>query len=227
MAPDFSRITTWIFDLDNTLYSPHSDLFPQMHARMETFIRQHFDISAEEAAERRDFYFHKYGTSLRGLMVEENINPVEFLDFCHAVDLSSVTHDAELERLLAALPGRRLIFTNADTAHARRILERRQIAHLFDGIFDIADGNYVSKPHKSVYDAILHKYSTEAENACMFDDMQANLLEAANLGMTTVWLRHEAAWLRKPPGQAADYPHCHHVADDLIPFLRTIIDTKG
>jgi putative hydrolase of the HAD superfamily len=228
MAPDFSHITTWVFDLDNTLYSPHSNLFPQIHARMDQYIQQHFRITPEEASKRRSDYFHTYGTSLRGMMVEESITPDHFLDFCHDIDLSALEPDMELARLIEALPGRKVIFTNADNRHARRILEKRDLLRHFEAIFDIADGNYVCKPQKEPYETMLRKFDAKPAEACMFDDMEANLIEAAGLGMTTVWLRHEAEWLRRKPGLPHDYPHCHYVAeDDIIPFLKTIVDKQA
>lgn len=223
---DFTRINAWVFDLDNTLYSPHSTLFPQIHARMDDYIMRYFAITPEEASERRTFYFHEYGTSLRGLMLEEHIDPDHFLDYCHDVDLGVVTPDEKLTAAIANLPGQKFIFTNADRRHAARILERLALQDHFEGIFDIEDGKYICKPQRAAYETFLKKHAVKADASCMFEDMEVNLLEAHQLGMTTVWLRHEAAWLRKLPRAARECPHCHHVVEDLAPFLASIMEPK-
>jgi putative hydrolase of the HAD superfamily len=222
MQHDLSSIRTWILDLDNTLYSPYCNVFPQIHTRMEAYIMQYFSISSEEAAVRRKRYFYEYGTSLRGMMVEEKIDADHFLDFVHDIDYSAITPQPELKALLAGLEGDKIIFTNADSRHAVRVLRYLGLDEALPHIFDIADGDYVCKPQPEPYQRLLARYGAAAQTSCMIDDMEANLKTAAAIGMTTVWMRHEADWLRHPPGPAADYPHCHYTTDDLIPFFRDL-----
>lgn len=221
MPPDLAAIRFWAVDLDNTLYSPHSSLFPQIHARMEDYIMRHFGIGAEAAAERRRDYFHKYGTSLRGMMIEENVAPDTFLDFVHDIDYSELAPQPELRLALERLPGRKVIFTNADRRHAGRVLHKLALENVFSEIFDIADGGYVCKPQAEPYKQLLENLGANAGACCMIDDMEANLKTAADLGMATLWLRHEADWLRHKPGPATDYPHCHYTTGDLAAFLKT------
>ena len=38
------KINTWIFDLDNTLYSADSGIFQQVHTLMGNFVSQHLNI---------------------------------------------------------------------------------------------------------------------------------------------------------------------------------------
>lgn len=213
-------IKNWVIDLDNTLYSPHSNVFPQIHARMDDYIQRHFNSTRAQAGEIRKNYFYKYGTSLRGLMIEEKIAPEGFLDFVHDVDLSAVQPRPDLKAVLCALEGRKVIFTNADRRHARRVLKRLDLEDVFEGIFDIEDGAYICKPQHDAYHALLNRFAMKAEESLLADDMEANLKPACDLGFKTLWLRHEAEWLRHKPGPAHDYPHCHYVTDDLLEFLQ-------
>lgn len=222
MQPAFSHINGWIFDLDNTLYSPHSTLFPQIHARMQSYIVEFFGHNDKEASDIRFQYFKRYGTTLRGLMTEHQIDPQHFLDYVHDIDLSELSPSPRLSTALECLPGKKVIFTNADRPHAERVLQQLGLAGYFESIFDIADGAYVCKPERAPYEQLLGRHGLDAHRSCMFEDMQVNLKPAADMGMRTVWLRHEAEWLRVKPEAPQHYPHCHYVADDLIPFLEAI-----
>ena len=225
MPADLRETPFWIFDVDNTLYSPHCSIFPQIHDRMEKYIMAHFSITQAEAAEKRRNYFYTYGTSLRGLMVEEKINPDAFLDYVHAIDYSVIERPLHLRENLEKLPGKKVMFTNADSRHGRRVLDRLGITDLFDVFFDIADSNYVGKPETAPYRQLLGRLGATADECTMIDDMESNLKPAAQLGMTTIWLRHEADWLRRKPGLPQDYPHCHYTIDDLPAFFQTLTDT--
>lgn len=224
MPQQLSHIRGWVFDLDNTLYSPYSSLFPQIHARMQDYIVEFFSATPAEASDIRFNYFKKYGTTLRGLMVEHKIAPQHFLDYVHDIDLTELAPAPALADALQNLEGKKVIFTNADRRHAQRILEKLGLSHIFEAIFDIEDGGFVCKPEIAPYHTLLKQHGLAADKSCMFEDMQVNLVAAAQLGMRTVWLRHEAEWLRSPPGPSENYPHCHYVADDLIPFLKTITE---
>ncbi|HVY12425.1 MAG TPA: pyrimidine 5'-nucleotidase [Alphaproteobacteria bacterium] len=217
-----AQTRAWIFDLDNTLYSPHSDIFPQIHRRMSEFIMQRFSMDEEAAGKQREDYFYRYGTTMRGLMAEHKVDPIDFMNFVHDVDLSAVAPEPRLARALENLPGRKLVFTNADRRHAKRILDHLNLTALFPDIFDIADGNYLCKPETAPYEALLQRYGLNAADCCMVEDMEANLRPAAALGMRTLWRRHDAAWLRHKPKEAHFYPHCHYITDDLIPFLENL-----
>jgi putative hydrolase of the HAD superfamily len=219
----FSNITGWLFDLDNTLYSPYSNLFPQIHERMQLYIMEFFGRSAGEADTLRYDYFKKYGTTMRGLMEEHKTDPQHFMDYVHDVDLAEIRHNAALAVAIQTLPGKKIIFTNADQKHANRILRHLGMETLFDTVFDIADGDFICKPDAAPYEMLLKKNGLQAAACCMFDDMEANLKPAAEMGMTTVWHRHSAPWLRIKPDMDLPRPHCHYIADDLSDFLHTLI----
>jgi putative hydrolase of the HAD superfamily len=231
---DFAAIDTWVFDLDNTLYPASCNLFDQIHRRMGEFISELLSVDLDEAKRLQKLYFREHGTTLRGLMNVHDIDPTAFLDHVHRIDLSPVLPDAALVAALAALPGRKLVFTNGTVRHAENILSHLGIAAHFSGIFDIAACGYVPKPDPAGYAELVRRHAIDPRRAAMIEDMAKNLAPAAALGMTTVWLRGTIDWARE--GAEADY--VHHVAEALTPFLagiaagrpmriETSIDTPG
>src|ERR1700757_1702288 len=116
-------IETWIFDLDNTLYPASCRLFDQIHANMTRFIADRLDLSPEAALALQKTYFREHGTTLRGLMTVQRIDPAECLAFVHEVDLSCVPRNPVLVEALSALPGRKIVHTNGSRRHAERLLE--------------------------------------------------------------------------------------------------------
>jgi putative hydrolase of the HAD superfamily len=209
------EIETWIFDLDNTLY-PHScNLFAEVEARMAAFICAEFGIDTAAAHALRRRYFQTYGTTLRGLMNENGIDPRRFLDYVHEIDVTPVQPAPELKAALAALEGRKLVFTNADNRHAERVLERLGIADAFEAVFDIHAAEYLPKPTHSVYARFVARFAIEPRGAAMVEDIAPNLVPAHALGMTTAWIPGGPDWTRAEP----DAPHVHHVVEDLAEWL--------
>ena len=160
-------------------------------------------------------YFSEYGTTLRGLMTHHDVDAHAFLDHVHAIDLGPVVPDPRLEAALARLPGRKIIFTNADSEHARRILDRIGVGHHFDAVFDILDADFVPKPDPAAYDHLVARYGLDPGRTVMVDDIARNLVPAAALGMTTVWLRSDSPW----GNERADREHVHVAIDDLASWL--------
>jgi len=215
-VPDLSHVETWVFDLDNTLYNPaRCDLFPQMDARMVRFIADLLGCDDLAANEHRAKYFHTYGTTLRGLMDMHDVLPEKFLAYVHELDLSMMEADARLAAGLDALPGRKVIFTNATERHALNVLEKLGIADRFEGIFDVAAAGYIPKPQTAAYDTFLRRYAVKAAGAVMFEDTAKNLLPAATLGMTTVWVRTDRPHGQPEPGDT----HIHHTVDELAEWI--------
>jgi putative hydrolase of the HAD superfamily len=208
-------IETWVFDLDNTLYPASCNLFAQVHRRMGEFIAAYLQIDLDEARRRQKEYFRRHGTTLRGLMVEHGLEPAAFLDYVHDIDLSDVTANLALGAALAELPGRKIVFTNGSVRHAGRILAHLGIDAHFAGIFDIAAAGYVPKPDPAGYAELIRRYDFDPHGAAMVEDMAKNLKPAAELGMTTVWVRGGPDWA----SEGADEGHVHHVVDDLAAFL--------
>jgi putative hydrolase of the HAD superfamily len=209
-------IDHWLFDLDNTLYCPSLGLFDQIDARMGAFISrlEKCDAIAARAIQKR--YFHDHGTTLAGLMHHHDVAPEEFLTFVHDIDLSAIVPVPALRSGLAALPGKRHIFTNADADYAARILSRAGIADLFNTIVDIRATAYTPKPQTAAYDALTGLISGfDPARALFVDDMTRNLRPAKAIGMTTIWLDNgsEAGNRDHDPG------HVDHHIDDLTTWL--------
>ena len=217
------QIDTWIFDLDNTLYPASCRLFDQVHARMTAFIADRFGLSAEAALLRQKTYFHEHGTTLRGLMTEDGIDPHDFLGYVHAVDLSCVPADPALAAALAALPGRKIVHTNGSERHARRLLDHLGIARSFCGIIDIAAAGFEPKPHLAGYHELLRRHAVAPQTALMVEDMARNLVPAAALGMTTAWVRGAVDWAVA----GAEGGHIDHVVDDLAGFLTGVQERRA
>lgn len=210
----------WLFDLDNTLYSADCRLFDQIHVRMRDYLMDYFKVGEEEAARIRRKYFLEHGTTLSGLMVNDKIDPAGFLDYVHDIDLSPVKPNPALDAALARLPGRKLIFTNADTGHAENVMARLGVAHHFEAIFDIVGADYICKPNPAPYAQIVADYGVPAGDAVMLDDMSVNLEPAAALGMKTVWVRTHYNWAGD---EAEDPDHVHHVTEDVTAWLEGVV----
>jgi putative hydrolase of the HAD superfamily len=182
----FLHVDTWIFDLDNTLYPHHSRIWPQVDERITLFLSDYFGIDGISARALQKYYYHRYGTSLKGLMTEHGLDAKAFLDFAHDIDLSSLAADPDLGQAIAALPGRKLIMTNGSTPHATRITQKLGIFELFEGIFDISDAGFVPKPERATYDLFVRSHGITPSRAAMFEDIEKNLRVPHDLGMKTV-----------------------------------------
>ena len=151
-------------------------------------------------------------------MLVHGIDPMPFLDYVHDIDHGALAPAPRLAAALAALPGRRLIFTNGTTRHAASVLDRLGLGALFDGIFDIQAADFLPKPYIESYAKLIHEYGVDPFQAAMFEDVPRNLLPAAQSGMTTVWVRENGV-SRWAPAQDADTGHIDHVTDDLAGWL--------
>jgi putative hydrolase of the HAD superfamily len=133
----FGHVETWVFDLDNTLYPHHLNLWQQVDERIRDYIARYLKVTQEEAFRVQKDYYKRYGTSMRGLMTEHGMEPDDFLDFVHQIDHSPLTPNAALGSAIEHLPGRKLILTNGTRRHADAVLARLELDRHFDGVFDI------------------------------------------------------------------------------------------
>jgi putative hydrolase of the HAD superfamily len=212
------EIETWIFDLDNTLYPESCNLFAEAEARMAAFIVAELKLDLEAAHALRRRFFLDHGTTLRGLMLEHGIEPKRFLDYVHDIDLSPVPPDPVLVAAIAALPGRKFVFTNGTEDYAERIISRIGLAGFFAGIHDVIACDYVPKPDPKGYVALIRRHGVDPSAALMFEDMARNLVPAAALGMTTAWVRSG----RARAAEGADGDHIHYIVDELAPWLAAL-----
>ena len=205
MAPQHGNVEVWIFDLDNTLYPPSAALFDEIHARMSRFISARLGLAPAEADALRREYWRRHGTTLAGLMRHHRVEPGDFLAEVHAVDLSALRPDPGLARRIAALPGRKLVHTNASRAHAGRVLAARGLAGVFDAVYAIEAKGYVPKPDPRAFRLVVEAAGIAPACAVMIEDDMRNLRVPKALGMTTVWIRHEARTADEQPPVWVDH----------------------
>lgn len=218
MTVTLDHVDCWIFDLDNTLYHPRHRLFDQVDRRMEQFVARVTGCAPDEASAIQKAYFHDYGTTLAGLMRHHEVVPEDFLAFVHDIVLDDLIPDAALTAALDALPGRRIVFTNADAPHARRVLDRLGIADRFDAIHDIVACDHVPKPASECYAQLCRTHRIDPRRAAMIEDMARNLAPAHAIGMTTVWIDNGSeAGTRDYDRRFVDIR-----VDDLVPWLQGV-----
>lgn len=222
---DFARIETWVFDLDNTLYPHHLNLWQQVDVRIRDYIVDFLHVSHDEAFRLQKDYYRRYGTTMRGLMEEHGLEPDGFLEMVHQIDHSPLTPNPALGAAIAALPGRKLILTNGTSAHADAVLSRLEIAEHFEDVFDIRAAALQPKPQPQVYQRFLERHDVDPKRAAIFEDLARNLEVPYALGMITVLVVPQGAGvvLREDWELAGrDEPHIDHVTDDLAGFLRNL-----
>jgi putative hydrolase of the HAD superfamily len=216
------RVSDWVFDLDNTLYPRRCDLFAQIDRRMTEYVARLTGMPSAQARVLQKRLYRDHGTTLAGLMAEYRIDPHAYLAAVHDIDYSAVPPDPGLGRAIAALPGRKHIFTNADVAHAERTLEALGFGPLFDATFDIVAADFAPKPDPLAYRRFLSAHRVDPNAAAMFEDMPRNLIAAKALGMTTVLVVAPAGAAHLAEAweiEGRDAGHIDHVTDDLTGFL--------
>jgi putative hydrolase of the HAD superfamily len=219
MPTPLPPIDTWIFDLDLTLYGPEHNIMAQVRDRIALFVENYFKIDSVAAHKIRHAYWQSYGTTLGGLMAEHGVDLHAYLDFVHDVDLSLLTPCARLRAGIEALPGRKLIFTNADAPYAKRILDARGLNGVFEGMLDIHAMDHRPKPDPASYDKFCAHFDVRPERALFVEDSAHNLEPAHAMGMTTVWINHN----RKSEGEDADRPaYVNHEIADVGDWLHEI-----
>ena len=223
MQSPFAHIDTWIFDLDLTLYGPEANIMAQVRDRIALFVEKHFNIGSDEAHKIRHTYWKKYGTTLGGLMAENKVEPNGYLDFVHDVDMDLLRPDADLRRQITSLPGRKIIFTNADAPYAERVLAARGLDNLFEDIFDIHRMQHLPKPAAASYDSLCAQLDINPARALFVEDSAHNLVPAKVLGMTTIWVNHGTEAVSSDTEEFVD----HEIADlnDWLSSIHTIEGT--
>jgi putative hydrolase of the HAD superfamily len=218
----FAHIDTWVFDLDNTLYPASCRLFDQIDWKMTGLVSDLLRMPRDEARVLQKGLFHKHGTTLRGLMLEHDVDPQHFLRQAHDIDYSPVARDTALEEALGSLPGRKLIFTNGTAAHAQSVLNRLGVTHHFNDIFDIVDSDYIPKPERRPYDKFVRHTNIRPATSAMFEDIARNLEAPHDLGMTTVLITSDDnADANKLNGDAVP-GYVHHTTNHLAGFLKSV-----
>jgi putative hydrolase of the HAD superfamily len=218
----FSHVDTWIFDLDNTLYPHTSRVWPQIDDRITLYIAELFGIDGLSARALQKYFYHRYGTTLRALIDEYQIDPYDFLDFAHDIDHADIELNADLGEAIEKLPGRKLILTNGSRKHAENVARKIGILDRFEDIFDIAAANFVPKPDRRAYESFLEKHAVEPSRSAMFEDIAKNLVVPHELGMTTTLIVPQTIdpFREEFEQEAVKTPHIDHITNDLADFLR-------
>ena len=229
-ARGFRQVDTWVFDLDNTLYPHHVNLWEQVDARIRDYIAGFLKIPHAEAFRVQKDYYKRYGTSMRGLMTEHGMEPDDFLDYVHQIDHSPLQANAALGQAIARLRGRKLILTNGTRRHAQAVLARLKLEHHFDDVFDIVAAALEPKPSPQTYARFLATHAVDPARAAMFEDLARNLEVPHRLGMTTVLVVPESTrevFREDWELQGRDAAHVDHVTDDLTGFLDRVAAETG
>jgi putative hydrolase of the HAD superfamily len=223
---DFADVRDWVFDLDNTLYPHHVDLFSQIDRNMTAYVAALLRMDREAARVVQKRYYHEHGTTLQGLMIHHGIDADDFLEKAHAIDYTGLVPQPELAAAIKALPGRKFIFTNGNVKHAQATAGALGILDHFDDIFDIVAAEYVPKPAGSTYDKFASLHRVDTKNAAMFEDLPRNLNVPKALGMRTVLLvpqNLEGTFTEWWERQSDSDDHVDYVTDDLTTFLKALV----
>lgn len=222
----FHRVDSWVFDLDNTLYPRHTDLFKQVDIKISEYVSRLLDIAHDDARSIQKSYYRQYGTTLRGLMIEHDIDSDDFLEYVHDIDHSWVDPDPDLGRAIKTLPGRKFIFTNGSHTHAVKVAERLGITEHFDDIFDIVAADLLPKPSEATYDKFIARTGIDPQKAAMFEDLHRNLAVPHALGMVTTLVvprGAEGVFHEEWEAEGEDAPHVGFVTDHLSDFLHDVL----
>ena len=222
----FGHIDTWVFDLDNTLYPHHSNLFAQIDVKMTAYVSELLQLPRQEARRLQKELYREYGTTLSGLIARHGIDPDDFLQKVHDIDYTPLEPNPRLGDIIRALPGRKFIFTNGNHAHAERTARQLGILDHFDSIFDIVAADLLPKPAAATYDKFMALHRVAGPSAAMFEDLSRNLQVPKMLGMTTVLIvprnfepTFSEIWEQDlDESDAVDF-----VTDDLAEFLESIL----
>ena len=211
-------IEFWIFDLDNTLYSGKTKVFEQVDKKMSKYISQKLDVSIEEAKKIQKNYFHKYNTTLNGMVKNHKIDANEFLEFVHDINIDFLKKDLILSEELKKLDGKKIIFTNGSKKHALNVSKKIGIDQHFDDIFDIVDSKFIPKPIIEPYKRLVEKHKIDPKLCVLVEDIARNLKPAYEMGMKTVWIENDEPWAKK----FSDSSFVNYKTNNLSEFLKKI-----
>ncbi len=206
-------IETWVFDLDNTLYPPSMALFPQVNAKMTAYVMDMLGLPRAEADALRHRYYEDHGTTLAGLMEHHGVEPDPYLVAVHDIDFSVLSPDPALAHAIAALPGRKIIYTNGSAPYAAEVAKARGLDGLFDAIYGVEHAAYHPKPSARAFETVFGAEALTPAKAAMFEDEARNLRVPHEMGLTTI---HVAT-------TSAPEDHIHHHTSDLTRFLQTLL----
>ena len=191
------NIKNILFDCDGVLYQDLESVFGQVSKRMTQYISDKLKINLVDAKKLQTNYFHKYNTSLNGLMIHHDIPPLEFLRYVHDIDLSFMEKDRVLRSEIEKLNLKKFVFTNGSKEHVKNITSHLGIEDLFDDVFDIVDANFHPKPAAEAFDLMIKKFKINPAETIYIEDIAKNLSIGKERGATTAWLINNEYWGKK------------------------------
>tara|TARA_Y100000590_G_scaffold452284_1_gene595180 strand:- start:663 stop:1334 length:672 start_codon:yes stop_codon:yes gene_type:complete len=215
---EFKNIKNILFDLDGVLYDDLEAVFGQVSRKMTKYISNKLNLNLEKAKELQTNYFHKYNTSLNGLMIHHDIDPEDFLNYVHDIDLTFMKKDLVLRNELENLKTKKFIFTNGSKNHAKNITEHLGIDDLFDGLFDIVDAEFSPKPTAKAFDLMIKKFKINPKETLYIEDIAKNLSIGKERGTITAWLVNNEYWGKKE----SDKEFIDYKIENLSLFLKEI-----
>ena len=215
---ELKNIKNILFDCDGVLYADLEGVFGQVSKKMTQYISNKLNVDLKEAKELQTNYFHKYNTSLNGLMIHHDIPPREFLDYVHDINLDFLEKDTDLRKELETINLNKFVFTNGSKEHVKNITSQLGIDDQFDGIFDIVDAEYSPKPEPKAFDLMIEKFQIDPTETLYIEDIAKNLSIGKKRGATTVWLINNEYWGKKD----SDKPFIDYKIKNLPSFLQEI-----
>ena len=215
---NLANIKNILFDCDGVLYQDLEAVFGQVSKKMTEYISKKLNIDLIKAKELQTNYFHKYNTSLNGLMIHHDIPPREFLDYVHDIDLSFLEEDKTLKYELENIKLNKYVFTNGSKEHVKNITTHLGIDDQFDGVFDIVDAEYHPKPEAKAFDLMVQKFKIDPNETLYIEDIAKNLSIGKKRGTITAWLINDEYWGKKE----SEKDYIDYKIENLSLFLKEI-----
>ncbi len=212
------NIKNILFDCDGVLYQDLEAVFGQVSKKMTEYISKKLNLDLKVAKELQRSYFHKYDTSLNGLMIHHDIPPREFLDYVHDIDLSFLEKDQTLRNELESTNLRKFVFTNGSKEHVKNITTSLGIDDQFENVFDIVDAKYNPKPAAKAFDLMIEKFKIDPKETLYIEDIAKNLSIGKKRGTITAWLINDEYWGKKE----SDKEYIDYKIENLSLFLKEI-----
>ena len=215
---NLANIKNILFDCDGVLYQDLEAVFGQVSKKMTEYISKKLNIDLIKAKELQTNYFHKYNTSLNGLMIHHDIPPREFLEYVHDIDLSFLEKDKTLRYELENIKLNKYVFTNGSKEHVKNITTHLGIDDQFDSVFDIVDAEYHPKPEAKAFDLMVQKFKIDPNETLYIEDIAKNLSIGKERGTITAWLINDEYWGKKE----SEKDYIDYKIENLPLFLKEI-----
>ncbi|PWA90825.1 haloacid dehalogenase-like hydrolase (HAD) superfamily protein [Artemisia annua] len=197
-----------LFDMDDTLYPMSLGLNHACRKNIEEFMRTYLNIEESEVPSMCLDLYREHGTTMAGLKaLGYEIDNDSFHAFVHGtLPYQTLKPDLVLRSLLLSMPQRKIIFTNADKAHAARVLSKMCLEDCFEGVIcfetlnnhsleesqNVNDGRMnpatriICKPSLESFQAAAIIANIDPNKTIFFDDSDRNIATAKAAGFHTV-----------------------------------------